>query len=294
MDANKLTKTAKKPNLNDIQQMLTSFEDDILPYLPSKDIILQRAKQRQLKKKLLRVSLLTMSGIFLGVYIYNPIHQQDYFMTQRGEQRNVYLNDGSQIKLNTDTHIYVQERLRSRKIILSKGEASFHVAHKRSKFLRYFERSFEVTSGNMLIIDIGTVFNVHKHSSDESSVTVLDGEIAVGLKDMKNPMIHLMKGQSLNSYKQYLSQPIQVNLDIIQAWQTGNIIFEQTSLNSALKNFQRYNDFNVKIENSELKNLKMNGQFKIKNYQHFMQVLPYVSAINVKKISEKEWEISKK
>lgn len=69
MDANKLTKTAKKPNLNDIQQMLTSFEDDILPYLPSKDIILQRAKQRQLKKKLLRVSLLTMSGIFLGVYI---------------------------------------------------------------------------------------------------------------------------------------------------------------------------------------------------------------------------------
>ena len=130
-------------------------------------------------------------------------------MTQRGEQRNVYLNDGSQIKLNTDTHIYVQERLRSRKIILSKGEASFHVAHKRSKFLRYFERSFEVTSGNMLIIDIGTVFNVHKHSSDESSVTVLDGEIAVGLKDVKNPMaiqedIRMKQDKSIQGNKEIL------------------------------------------------------------------------------------------
>lgn len=38
--------------LQDTQRKLASFEDDILPYLPSKDAILVRAKQRQLKKEL--------------------------------------------------------------------------------------------------------------------------------------------------------------------------------------------------------------------------------------------------
>ncbi len=294
MDHKKLSRHAKAHSLHDIQRMLASFEDDILPNIASKDEILQRARQRQLKKKAAGASAFAVCAMLLGAYCYNPAYQQYELATARGEQASIRLRDGSQIMLNTDSHVRVQERLRSREITLSRGEAGFHVAHAEHPLLRRFERSFQVSAGEMLIIDIGTVFNVQKHSVADASVTVLDGEIAVGIKGAEAPMIHLTKGQSLSNQQRRLSAPALADLDAVQAWQTGHIVFDRTPLPAALKNFQRYADFNVQIQDAELKDLQINGQFKIHNYQHFMQVLPYVAAVRVEQTAAKEWKIAKK
>ena len=152
MDHKKLSRHAKAHSLHDIQRMLASFEDDILPNIASKDEILHRARQRQLKKKAAGASALALCGLLLGTYCYNPAYQQYELATARGEQASIRLRDGSQIMLNTDSHVRVQERLRSREITLSRGEAGFHVAHAEHPLLRRFERSFQVSAGEMLII----------------------------------------------------------------------------------------------------------------------------------------------
>lgn len=294
MNPKKISKNAKEHSLYDIQSMIACFEDDVLPNIPSKAAILHRAKQRQLKKKVLGTSVFTLCSMLLGLYWYNPAYQQQYFMTQRGEQKNIQLGDGSHIKLNTDTDVRVKERLRSREILLNKGEASFHVAHAENKFLRHFERIFQVTAGDMLIIDIGTVFNVQKHSNSNATVTVLEGEVAVSILNHKNTMIHLTEGQSLSNQKLNFLKPVHVNLDRVQAWQKGHIVFDQTPLSTALKDFQRYADFTVQLQDIGPKDILINGQFKTHSYQSFIQALPYVASVRIEKISEQNWKIVKK
>lgn len=294
MNLNKNRPKLKQYSLQDIQSMIACFEDDIFPIIPSKVEILERAKQRRLKKKIIGSSILTLCTMLFGLYWYNPAYQKQNFMTRLGEQRNIQLNDGSSITLNTNTYIQVEDRLRSREIILRKGEASFHIKHFENKFFSLFERTFQVTAGNLFIIDIGTVFNVQRNTNTDSTVTVLEGEITAGIVNKKNTMVYLTKGQSLSNQNYVLLGPIQTNLDVVTAWRNGHLIFDKTSLESAIKSFQRYTDFDVKMNNSELKNIKISGQFKINNYQEFMQVLPYIAPVSVETDLNKNWTIRKK
>ena len=47
------------------------------------------------------------------------------------------------------------------------------------------------------------------------------------------------------------------------------------------------------LEN-RLKDMQINGQFKIHNYRHFMQILPYVAPVRVEQTAAKAWKIAKK
>lgn len=294
MNPKKLNKNNQPLHLNDIQKMLASFEDDILPNIPSKDAILQRAKQRKLKQKYIGGALFAICAMCFGLYSVNPSYQQYTVTTERGAQKTIRLSDGSQIMLNTESKILVQQKIRSRDIILQEGEASFHVAHAQGLLSGYFERTFQVNAGKMHIIDIGTIFNVQKLSATDASVSVLQGEVAVGILGDKKGMIHLKQGQSLSNQNEKLNPMLHVDLDMVQAWQTGHIIFNQTPLSNALENFQRYSDFKVELSDPTLKKLPISGQFKAENYQNFMQVLPYVAEVKVSKSSENIWKIAKK
>lgn len=282
---------SEPPNLQEVQRRLADFEDDVLPYLPSKEAILARAKQRQLKKKALGGTFLSLLAVLCGVYWYNPAYEHYQVKTLKGQQELFYLSDGTTIHLNTDTQIEVIEGLRSRVLVLQQGEASFHVAHSSSPILKRFERQFKVVAGDMQVIDIGTVFNVLKHNQTDATVAVEQGEVAVTTKGPNQNMIHLVQGQSLSNQKQQLSRVHQVDLYTVKAWQSGDIVFNQVPLLDAIKSFQRYTDFDVEIQNPALQTIRITGQFKAQNYQKFMQVLPIVVELNVEKLSDKKWKI---
>lgn len=285
------SKTTESSCLQEVQRKLASFEDDVLPYLPSKEAILERAKQRQFKKKALGTSILSVFAVLFGVYGYNPVYEQFDVHTVKGQQHLLHLNDGTTIHLNTETHIQVQQRIRSREIIINQGEASFHVAHSKFEAFKFFERQFKVTAGQMQVIDIGTIFNVLKHNKTDATVVVEQGEVAVKIEGSDKAMIHLVQGQSLSNYHQDLQAIRAVDVYSVQAWRSGDIVLHQTPLIEAIENFQRYADFEVDIQNPELEKIQVNGQFKANNYQQFMQVLPAVFKLDVEKISDKQWQI---
>lgn len=289
-----MNKTNSLTNLHDIQLRLASFEDDLLPLLPSKETILERARQRKLKKRVRTGTALSLLGIFSGIFLLNPSYEQYEVRTQKGQQKSITLADGSQIILNTNTMLRVQQRIRSRQIHLLQGEANFTVKHIENKLLKPFERRFEVFAGDMHVIDIATVFNIDKHNKMDASVTVISGEVMAGIRNSKASMIHLTKNQSLRNYGQTLATVEQASLEQVQAWQTGHMVFNQTPLMSALQNFQRYSDFHVDIEDKELNDLPITGQFKTQSLQQFMQVLPYVAPLDIEQISTQKWKIKKK
>lgn len=293
MNLKKTYKSNEIGDLQEVQRKLACFEDDILPFLPSKEAILARAKQRQLKKKVLGSSILSVLGLSIGLYWYNPVYQKIDAHTAKGQQDQLYLKDGSIIRLNSNTQIQVSERLRSREIVLKQGEASFRVAHPAYAWQKPFERTFKVAAGQMDIIDIGTIFNVQKHNATDATVAVEEGEVAVKIRGSQNAMIHLLQGQTLSNYRQQLGQITQADLYAIQAWQSGELVLNQISLGRAIANFQRYTDFDVQIQHSELAQLQVTGQFKTKNYQQFMQVLPAIADVKVEQIADKKWIIKK-
>ncbi|MCH4248813.1 MAG: FecR domain-containing protein [Acinetobacter populi] len=294
MDQKPSKKDAVQYSLQDIQRMISCFEDDILPNIPSKEQILQRARQRRLQRQKVGSSLLALIGMVIGLYWYNPSYQQQSYATRLGEQKRVRLSDGSQIQLNTNSRIAVQQRLRSREIVLLQGEAMFEVAHGQNLVSRLFERDFSVTAGQVWIHDIGTIFNVHKYADDNVTVTVIEGAVEVGRLNDRSSLTQLTQQQSIHYYKDNFSSVKIVDPYSVSAWQTGKIVFEQTPLQEALQNFQRYSVFDVEIQNEKLKSIPINGQFQSKNYQQFMQVLPDVAPVKVVVSGDNHWKIVQK
>jgi len=286
-------KSKDNPDFKALQNKLSDFEDDVLPYLPSKEEILLRARQRQSKKKILNHSILSVVGFCMAIYWLNPSYQTLEFQTRKGEQKPIYLADGSSIHLNTDTKIQVDQRLRSREILLHQGEASFTVSHYKNRFLRPFERTFKVSAGQLEVIDIGTIFNVKKDNDTDATVAVEQGEVAVKIKGTENPFIHLRQGQRLSNYADHLDELRKADLYEVKAWQSGYIVFNQKSLIHVIEDLQRYTNFEVDIKDPDLQKIQITGKVNPNNYKKFMQTLPYMMSVQVYENSENKWVIKK-
>lgn len=280
-------------DLKALQNKLSNFEDDVLPYLPSKEEILLRARQRQSKRKILNHSILSLVGFCVAIYWLNPTYQTLEFQTRKGEQKPIYLADGSSIHLNTDTKIQVLQRLRSREILLHQGEASFTVSHFTTNFLRPFERTFKVSAGQLEMIDIGTIFNVKKDNDTDVTVAVEQGEVAVKIRGAENPFIHLRQGQRLSNDGDRLDEVRKADLYEVNAWQSGYIVFNQKPLILVIEDLQRYTNFEVDIKDTTLQKIQLTGKVNIHNYKKFMQTLPYTMDVKVYENSENKWIIKK-
>lgn len=286
-------KSKDNHDLKVLQNKLASFEDDVLPYLPSKEEILLRARQRQSKKKILNHSILSLVGFCIAIYWLNPTYQSLEFQTRKGEQKPIYLADGSSIHLNTDTKIQVHQRLRSREILLHQGEASFTVSHFETDFLRPFERTFKVSAGQLEVIDIGTIFNVKKDNDTDATVAVEQGEVAVKIKGTENPFIYLRQGQRLSNEGNRLDEVRKADLYEVNAWQSGHIVFNQKPLIHVIEDLQRYTNFEVDIKDTALQKTQITGKVNTHNYKKFMQTLPYMMNVQVYEHSENKWIIKK-
>ena len=95
----------------------------------------------------------------------------DSFQTAIGEFRQVGLNDGSTIDLNTDTAIDVDLSRGGRIVELHRGEAFFDVAPDPN-------RPFVVRTATGEVTVLGTKFNVSINNG-ETLVTVLEGHVQV-------------------------------------------------------------------------------------------------------------------
>jgi transmembrane sensor len=97
-----------------------------------------------------------------------------------GESRLVTLDDGSQIRLNTETSITVTYDILDRRVKLERGEAEFTVAHKAMS-------SFEVDAPHAMIRVTGTHFLV-RDTGNQTQIYLISGGIDLrdreGLKSL--------------------------------------------------------------------------------------------------------------
>lgn len=210
--------------------------------------------------------------------------------TRVGEQRNLTLQDGTRVSLNTASRIHVRYDRSVRRVELDKGEAYFEVA-KRSDW------PFVVIAGGKQVVARGTAFLVRRDERN-FAVTLVEGKVVVapageavtaspqtptsaagtsGSQSNSDPQngavtgadITLAPGQRLmfaDHERPRLDRP---PLERVTAWQHGQVVLDHTPLADAAAEMNRYSEVELVIEEPEAGRAEVTGIFRVADSESF-------------------------
>lgn len=186
------------------------------------------------------------------------------YSTQVGEQRQIELEDGTRILLNSATALSVDLQPERRQITLHSGEALFDVAHNPN-------RPFVVISHDSETRVLGTVFSVRQQA--ETTVTVEEGRVVLRNHSQPVPAHTLLPNQQASLHKYQLSPISTVDSQQQLAWQRGKLIVDQQPLSDVVRELQRYLPGRILITDSILGAQKVSGIFNLKRPDQLLSTL---------------------
>jgi transmembrane sensor len=194
------------------------------------------------------------AALCAAVFLYtgNFAASGDVFATAVGEQRTLALADGSHVRLDTDSRIRVHFRRGLRSVVLDRGQALFDVAHRS-------DEPFEVKVGKTEIHDLGTLFDVRK-TKETVQVTLIDGSIAIGGLDARQPVLTLRPGQQITTGVG-ATQAQSVDASRFTSWTTGRLVFEDLPLQEATAEINRYADHKITLAAGGVESIRVTGTF---------------------------------
>jgi transmembrane sensor len=185
--------------------------------------------------------------------------------TAVGEQRQLVLEDGTRVFLNTDTRIVVKYDERTRRVELRRGEAFFKVA-KRSEW------PFVVMAGDRQVKALGTCFVV-RSEVERLAVTLVEGSVLVS-PALPEPgqlagEFTLAAGQRLTFDSGSAARIDTPSIEKMTAWRRGQMILDDTPLQAAAAEMNRYNETKLIIADAETAAIPVNGLFQVGDSEHF-------------------------
>lgn len=185
--------------------------------------------------------------------------------TARGEQRHMALADGSKVELNTDTELVASLEPHERRVLLKRGEAFFNVAKDP-------RRPFVVEVGSTEVRVVGTQFSV-RQDGGKVEVVVREGVVDVVPEARKalgeaGERVELNRGNRLRyDGSQKLVRVAVVDPDRVLVWRAGMIEFEETTLDQAVAELNRYSTKPLSIGDDSLREVRFSGGFRVGDVQ---------------------------
>jgi transmembrane sensor len=196
------------------------------------------------------LSLLLALGV--GFAVWTQVSGET-LATRVGEQRLVVLEDGSRVRLDTDTRLSARMDGQQRRVRLLKGQAFFEVAHDAS-------RPFLVDAAGTQVRAIGTRFDVRR-DADHVRVTLVQG--VVDVRQPSEParrVVRLTPGEQILANGR-LGSPRRVDLEAATSWTDGRIIFHAVPLRVAIGEVNRYSRRKITLEAPNLGDEVVSGAF---------------------------------
>ena len=206
-------------------------------------------------------------GITALVIAPTPSSPKLIYATAPGQEKDVALGDGTRITLNTNSKLIVEYFRNERRVSLPYGEAMFSVVKNQ-------RRPFIVEGSYQLIRDIGTQFVVRNDKHDES-VLLLEGTVEVSRKvDSKlKPVATLKPGERLTLAATGQATIDHPDLEAATAWRQGQIMFDDTSLEEAVEEMNRYGGSPIRLGGSNLAQLRVSGIFSTNASEQFARAV---------------------
>ncbi len=200
------------------------------------------------------------------------------YVTRRGEMKVVPLADGSVVNLNTDSRMRVLYSAARRAIHLDRGEALFDVAKDAS-------RPFVVYAGDTQVKAVGTSFSVLRLADTPVQITVREGVVEIDrghlgtaqiapvrLSANMRAMAPIDSGLAAPApIRAVAVAPVEVERSV--AWREGRIAFEGETLAEAVKDFQRYSDTRIVIDDPSIAREEVTGLFQANDPVGFAQAV---------------------
>jgi transmembrane sensor len=227
--------------------------------------------RRSWKGPLAIAGALLAGGAGLSVLLMN--HGQHY-ETQVGEQRTVSLEDGSRLTLDTDTSLTVRYSRANRRITLDHGQAFFSVAHAR-------DRPFLVDAAGAEVLATGTEFEVRRIGV-ATEVTLVEGKV-----EITSPRVHevrqLVSGERYRVTGEETPVVRRVDTAADTAWRRGRIVFDETSLATAVAEVNRYTKRPITLASQTHADNRLSGSFETGDIDGFLAAATTVLPLRVER-----------
>lgn len=191
--------------------------------------------------------------------------------TAVGQQQVRMLRDGTRVVLNTDTRIEVNYDEHARRVRLVRGEAWFDVSRRPTW-------PFVVSVGDQQIRALGTSFIVRHDNDQDLSVTLVDGRISVAsiAGDGETPSQAsqvLTPGQRLVISQHHAPAVDRPELSRVTAWEQGRVEFDETRLEDATSEMNRYTTTRIIVSDTGVAQLRIGGVFRAGDSDEFVRIV---------------------
>ena len=207
------------------------------------------------------------------------------YETGVGGREKIELTDGSTVDLNTNTELDARITGSRRDIMLTRGEALFHVAHDST-------RPFYVMAGGTVVRAVGTSFSVRIRDPQHVDVLVAEGRVAVGAPgteaNFENPSLlagapKVSAGEAATVRRKLVSVRSVLPKDVSRklAWTAGHLAFQGETLDDAVQEFNRYNQRQITIADPSIVKVQVGGIFLTTDPDSFIAALQRSFGIRV-------------
>lgn len=207
------------------------------------------------------------------------------FSTERGQRRMVNLPDakdaGSRLQLDTATRLEARLYRDRREVRLHDGQAMFTVQPDS-------DRPFHVWAGALRITVVGTRFSVRQTASGldagQTVISVEEGRVRLARAgaDAALGPVELTAGQMVVADEAGRISPVtRVRAAVIAPWREGRLNFDQTPLDQAIAEFERYGPTGLVVRDPAVAAWPVGGSYSVHQWQRFAATLPHVLPVRL-------------
>ncbi|WP_206732261.1 FecR family protein [Halarcobacter mediterraneus] len=223
------------------------------------------------------------------VFLFKPkeIYTQEFFTENKIQK--LKLPDKSKILLDAKTKIKVAFSDEKREVFLEEGRVLFKVSSNK-------DRPFLVRNNSIIVHVVGTKFEVSKEK-EKVNISVLEGAVAIryGEDEYSKIITHLEKGDILDiSNFGKVNSMKKVSLSKIANWKDEKVVFNQTSLTNAIKEFSKYTNKEIDVNLNSSNIYPITGEFSLYGIDKFLEYLPLIYPLKIEKNKNKIKILEKK
>ncbi len=197
--------------------------------------------------------MLVIGGIISYRYFFSS-REMVVYATNNAERKEIHLPDGSNITLNSDSEIKVEESFVDERVVFLKGEAFFDVEKNG--------HPFAVNTSNAFVRVTGTKFDVSMRN-ERTRVIVAEGTVTLRAKSSNSPTVIIHKNEKSECFRdEPPEKPLTVDTHYSIDWLRNAIVFDKTSLNEIAERLKRFYNVNVIIHDDSIGNKTITGEFR--------------------------------
>jgi transmembrane sensor len=178
------------------------------------------------------------------------------YTTQLGEARQLVLQDGTRLFLNTESMVAVDFTSTHRIVTLYKGEVMIETGHET----RETYRPFVLQTNHGLVTALGTRFSA-RHHQDSTAVSLYEGSVSIMPTNGSGEPMLLAAGNSIEFNKSSVIHTAHLTPGS-DAWTHGFLIVDKMALKDFLAELSRYRPGVLRCDPA-IAHLDISGAFPI-------------------------------